>query len=101
MALARKTDKKTSHEAAEQLQETILWQLALTAVRTLQAHSDHGNATANEAAAYAAKVSGKMHESIRKRFYSLEQTGRLKVIEERKCDVTGKNATAYRVTRNS
>ena len=99
MALARNTDKQTSHEAAEQLQETILWQIALAAVRTLQAKSNKGNATANEAAGYAAGVTGRNAESIRKRFAWLERTGRIKVVEERRCIVTGIKASAYRVTR--
>ena len=99
MALARTTDKRTSHEAAAGVNQAVGWQLALAAVKTLQAKSSCGNATANEAAAYAARACGAMHESVRKRFTDLVRTGRLKEVEERQCQVTRKNATAYRVVR--
>lgn len=101
MALARKTDKTTSHEAAKNVKQAVGWQLALGAVKSLQAKSLFGNATANEAAAYAARVCGAMHESVRKRINELVRANMLRGVETRRCEVTGKSATAYRVTKNA
>jgi hypothetical protein len=100
MALARRTDKATSHEAAASVNQAVGWQLALGAVKSLQAKSLFGNATANEAAAHAANVCGAMHESVRKRINELVRAGQLQEVEIRKCEVTGKSATAYRVVRS-
>jgi hypothetical protein len=94
MPLARNSDPATSHQAADESPIRHLAELAYAALKTLQVL--HGDATAVEAAEYAASVHYCRAESVRKRFAALEDEGRVMKIATRRCRVTGRSAATYR-----
>lgn len=96
-SLARKTDPRTSKDAVPSDSVRIT---AAQIVLHVMLHGD--TFTANEAARTAANSSlnttGTNCESFRKRIRELVDAGRIEAIGERRCDVTGKVATVYRIT---
>ena len=90
-ALARTTDPHTSHIAAAELKLTATQQAALLAAAQLV------SATANEIGQLAASVNGGVSESYRKRCKELVRMERLAIAGERRCSITGKLCTTYRV----
>lgn len=98
VALARKSDPPTSHQAAAE----IGGKLGYCAAGMLDAFRYLGEATASEAAKLASDaevVEGRptAAESYRKRAGELERAGRIAVTGTRKCRVSGKQARTFKV----
>ena len=92
--LSRRSDKLTSQKSAAEtekklgfLQEAMLGMFAASL----------WPATANEAAKEAVVDFGGRAESYRKRALELVRAGRIVECGERKCEVTGKTATTYKL----
>ena len=98
--ISRATDPATSSEAAA----AVSHKLGRCAARMLEAFetmgvTTNGGATASEAARHCVHVHGGNVETFRKRIGDLRVSGRIIEGEARRCDVTGHNATTYKVVR--
>lgn len=83
-AMARDSDKETSHQAAEEVATKLS---GLRAVFVSRLRQIGRPATANEVA--------QRIESIRKRAKECERLGLIKAVGTKTCTVTGKTATVY------
>jgi hypothetical protein len=95
--VARKSDPKTSKDAAEEIKPKI-GQLQVAFLAALTAIGKP--ATANEvgAKAVAMGLAGNA-ESVRKRAAEVERVRMIKVVGIQRCGVTGKLAEAWRVNK--
>jgi len=91
--LSRKSDNLTSQKSAAETEKKLgkLQESFLLGLRFLK------QATANEVAADAVLQCGGVPESYRKRARELVRAGRVVECGERKCEVTGKTATVYKL----
>jgi hypothetical protein len=91
--LSRRSDKLTSQKSAAETEPKLgrYQELFVRSLRFLK------EATANEVAIDAVLLGGGANESYRKRALELVRLGRIVESGERKCEVTGKLATVYKL----
>jgi hypothetical protein len=93
MALARKTDKRTSKQAVPAKATLLTAKLALIEMAKL-----HPRSTANELALFCTHTfKGVMAETFRKRVGEAVAGGMLVECGTKMCSLTGKSATVYKV----
>jgi hypothetical protein len=91
--LSRKSDPITSQQSAAETEPKLgrYQELFVRSLRFLK------EATANEVAVDAVLLGGGTPETYRKRALELVRASRIVANGERKCEITGKTATVYKV----
>jgi hypothetical protein len=92
--LSRKSDPITSQQSAAETEPQLNGLQSCCMIVLGRALSPR---TANEIAAECVRQYGKMAESYRKRLHELVTLGKAAECGERSCEITGKNATTFRV----
>lgn len=93
--LSRKSDKLTSQKSAAET-EKQLGTLHARCMLMFKKYSDSPQ-TANEVGTLCSVAFGGMRESYRKRAHELLRMQLIEQAGERKCDITGKLATVYKL----
>ena len=93
--IARDSDPDTSHDAAAEMLPT----LSTLEGFMLESFAVCGPQTANEAAEFAGILARGCanHETLRKRYTGLLAKSRITSDGKKKCNITGKLATVYRI----
>ena len=89
--LARRTDPESSHKAAAEIRSRV----SVQKDRVYQYSVECGTPMTAKELAFGASIPGEDIESYRKRVSLLVKEGRLKVVGEKKCSITGKQVQAY------
>ena len=92
---ARATDPATSEQAAKEIGTKV----TVRCTQFLHGLEKLGRATANEVANQVAPDNPGLFGSIRRRASDLDRLGVIRVVDRRRCNVTGKMVSVYEVAR--